>query len=566
MQSFRRFVLPILIIIFFVITLFSINHNDSLPSEIENATLNLSHWNSSQIIDLDGEWEFFNQSLAQDISGTGTIVTVPHIWENNPIYGNLPYGYGTYRLTITGLTSDKVYGISLVDSGVSYRLSANDQIVMSNGVVSRTSENYVPYWRSEVGYFSPDETGTVVLLMEISNYSHHRAGFWNEISMSDSSTLFNYEIIHYVIIALLFGIIMALGVYFITLHLLSRKEYKALCLGLFSFLISVRLIVTGHRLILFLFPSLTWNSIIRMDYLIGMLLLPVFGLFMSRLQFIPIKKHLETFYIGLSLVLIVAGLLVPIIYFNDMLTLFKFLVIGFSPFFIYTLILGLKDQVRGSVLMLITSLIMLTAVMFEFFFNGNIYNFFFASFIMISFMSIAIADEFLVIKAFSKSLESEIVIDPLTNVYNRLYLNKLIENETKGKNPLNGYYHLLFLDLDNFKYTNDNFGHIIGDEILAIISERMRSFFGEHSIIIRYGGDEFIVLYESTFETNIESVIQSFNQHLEKAIYIEGNSFTVKGTIGHSAYHSKHDRLEEVIKNSDAHMYKQKQSINLNQT
>ena len=566
MQSFRRFVLPILIIIFFVITLFSINHNDSLPSEIENATLNLSHWNSSQIIDLDGEWEFFNQSLAQDISGTGTIVTVPHIWENNPIYGNLPYGYGTYRLTITGLTSDKVYGISLVDSGVSYRLSANDQIVMSNGVVSRTSENYVPYWRSEVGYFSPDETGTVVLLMEISNYSHHRAGFWNEISMSDSSTLFNYEIIHYVIIALLFGIIMALGVYFITLHLLSRKEYKALCLGLFSILISVRLIVTGHRLILFLFPSLTWNSIIRMDYLIGMLLLPVFGLFMSRLQFIPIKKHLETFYIGLSLVLIVAGLLVPIIYFNDMLTLFKFLVIGFSPFFIYTLILGLKDQVRGSVLMLITSLIMLTAVMFEFFFNGNIYNFFFASFIMISFMSIAIADEFLVIKAFSKSLESEIVIDPLTNVYNRLYLNKLIENETKGKNPLNGYYHLLFLDLDNFKYTNDNFGHIIGDEILAIISERMRSFFGEHSIIIRYGGDEFIVLYESTFETNIESVIQSFNQHLEKAIYIEGNSFTVKGTIGHSAYHSKHDRLEEVIKNSDAHMYKQKQSINLNQT
>ena len=566
MHSFRRFLLPILIIMFFVLSLFTINHNDSHPSKIENATLDLSHWNPDQIIDLDGEWEFFDQSLAEDISGTGTIVQVPHEWENNPIYGNLPYGYATYRLTITGLTEDKVYGVSLVDSGVSYRLTANDHLVMANGVVSRTSENYVPYWRSEVGYFSPDENGTVVLTMEISNYNHYRAGFWNSISMSDSSTLFNYEIIHYVIISLLFGIIMALGVYFITLHLLSRKEYKALSLGLFSILISIRLIVTGHRLILFLFPSLTWNSIIRMDYIIGMLLFPVLGLFISRLQFIPIKKHLETFYIVLAFLLIIFGFLIPLSNLQDMLTLFKFLVIGFSPFFIYTLILGLKNQVRGSVLMLFTSILMLVAVMLEFFFNGNIYNFFFASFIMISFMSIVIADEFLVIKEFSKSLETEIVIDPLTNVYNRLYLNKLIENETKGRNPLDGYYHLLFLDLDNFKYTNDTFGHIIGDEILSIISERMQSFFGEHSIIIRYGGDEFIVLYESTFETNIETVIQSFNQYLEKDILIDGNTYHVKGSIGYSAYHSKHDRLEEVIKNSDAHMYKQKQSINLNES
>jgi len=566
MQSFRRFIFPIIVILFFITTLFSVNHNDSHPSYIENASLDLSLWNASQIIDLDGEWEFFNQSLAEDISGSGTMVSVPHYWESNPDYGNLPYGYATYRLTITGLTEDQVYGISLIDSGISYKLSVNGKTIMSNGVVSRTSEDFVPYWRSEVGYFSADQDGIAVLTMEIANYNHYQAGFWLPLSLSSGSTLFNYEIIHYVIIALLFGIMMALGIYFVTLHLLSRKEHKALCLGLFAILISTRLIFTGHRLILFLIPSLSWNTVIRMDYIVGMLLLPVFGLFMSRLQFIPIKRQLESFYFVLSIFIITFGLLLPTLYLQDMLTIFKLLVVGFSPFYIYTLYNGLKNQIRGSVFMFISAMIMLVSVMLEFFFGGSIYNFFFASFIMISFMSIAIADEFLVIKAFSKSLESEIVIDPLTNVFNRLYLNKLIENESCGRNPLTGHYHLLFLDLDNFKNINDSYGHIIGDEILSIISERLRSFFGEQSNIIRYGGDEFIVLYESTAETNIEAVIQSFKQYLEKAIYIDGKSYQVKGSIGHCPYHSKHDRLEDAIKYSDAHMYVQKQTTAIEET
>ena len=561
MQPIKRFVFPVLIILFFIATLFSINHNDVHPSYIENASIDLSGWNANQIINLDGEWEFFNQSLAEDVSGSGVLVNVPHYWENNPVYGNLPYGYATYRLTITGLGEDQVYGISLIDSGISYRLSVNGSVVLSNGVISRTSENYVPYWRNEVGYFLADQNGVAVLTMEIANYSHNRAGFWLPLSMSSGPTIFNNEIIHYAIIALLFGIMMALGVYFFTLHLLSRKEQKALSLGLFAILISIRLIFTGHRLILYIFPYLSWNTVIRMDYIAGMLLLPVFGLFMSKLQFIPIKRQLEYFYFILSFLIISVGLLLPTLYLQDMLTMFKLLVVGFSPFYIYALYCGLKNQVKGSVLMFFSAIIMLLAVILEFFFGGSIYNFFFASFIMISFMSITIADEFLVIKEFSKSLESEIIIDPLTNVYNRLYLNKLIENESKGRNPLNGYYHLLFLDLDNFKRINDSYGHIIGDQILSIISERLRSFFGEHSNIIRYGGDEFIILYESTFETNIEMVIQSFKQYLEKDIYIDGNPYQVKGSIGHFPYHPEHDRLEDVIKNSDADMYQQKQGI-----
>ncbi|MDO9630116.1 MAG: diguanylate cyclase, partial [Acholeplasmataceae bacterium] len=521
--------------------------------------IDLSAWNSNKIIDLDGEWEFFNHSLAEDISGVGTIVSIPHYWANNPLYGNKPYGYATYRLTITGLTEEKVYGVSLIDAGISYTLRVNGNVIMNNGVVSRTRENYVPYSKSEVGYFSPDDDGVAIITMEISNFDNHEAGFWLPLSISSGAKLFSYEINHYILTSFLFGIIIANGVYFVILHMLSRREYKAFYLGLFSFLLAMRLIITGHRLILFILPFLSWYTIVRLEYILGMLILPVIGLFLSRLQFIPIKRHLEYFYFGLAITLIVVGMLVPVRNLEDMFTLFKFLFIGFVPFFIYTLAFGLIHKARGSVLMMFSAIIMIFATLLEFFFGGSLYNFLFASLVMIAFMSVAIADEFLNFKAFSKSLETEIVIDPLTSVYNRLYLNKLIENEKKGISPLDGYFYLLFMDLDNFKFTNDTYGHAIGDEILCVISERMRTFFGENSIIIRYGGDEFIILHRATSGIEIENVIQSFKKVLEHEILLNGKTYTVTGSIGHSAYHSKEHSLEDAIKTSDMQMYQKKQ-------
>lgn len=81
-------------------------------------------------------------------------------------------------------------------------------------------------------------------------------------------------------------------------------------------------------------------------------------------------------------------------------------------------------------------------------------------------------------------------IDPLTKVFNRLFLDDLIT----GVYKINLFdYNVLFIDADNFKYVNDTFGHLVGDELLAIVSKTINLFLKPDEYILRFGGDEFIV-------------------------------------------------------------------------
>lgn len=87
-------------------------------------------------------------------------------------------------------------------------------------------------------------------------------------------------------------------------------------------------------------------------------------------------------------------------------------------------------------------------------------------------------------------LEKNSVTDILTGLYNRQGLKKVLTECVSRKKQVMT---LLYLDLDNFKYCNDNFGHEVGDEVLVLFSNLLRRVSGGDSIICRYGGDEFVI-------------------------------------------------------------------------
>jgi hypothetical protein len=100
------------------------------------------------------------------------------------------------------------------------------------------------------------------------------------------------------------------------------------------------------------------------------------------------------------------------------------------------------------------------------------------------------------LKNISGKIEKESFYDKLTNLYNRKGLDKFYDqNKT-----------LLILDLDNFKYINDTFGHKKGDEILIKFTKLLKEYF-EGDIIGRWGGDEFIILTDKTKE-KIKRIIE----------------------------------------------------------
>lgn len=97
-----------------------------------------------------------------------------------------------------------------------------------------------------------------------------------------------------------------------------------------------------------------------------------------------------------------------------------------------------------------------------------------------------------------RQLEKNSITDLLTGLYNRQGLGKCIdevfskaEDEQTSKKTM---FTILYMDLDNFKYCNDNFGHDTGDAILVAFSRMLESIVEKSGYIIRYGGDEFLVV------------------------------------------------------------------------
>ncbi len=95
-------------------------------------------------------------------------------------------------------------------------------------------------------------------------------------------------------------------------------------------------------------------------------------------------------------------------------------------------------------------------------------------------------------------LEKENVIDPLTHVYNRRYLDKCMSEEINRAKRYDSPLSILMIDIDNFKLINDTYGHQAGDMVLKTFGHQLKSASRDADIMARYGGEEFLMICTNT--------------------------------------------------------------------
>ena len=146
--------------------------------------------------------------------------------------------------------------------------------------------------------------------------------------------------------------------------------------------------------------------------------------------------------------------------------------------------------------------------------------------------------------------------DPLTQLPNRNYLNKI--NYSWKKNGIT-HFSLAFLDLDNFKSANDFYGHRIGDLLLIEVAERLKQAF-HTDLVLRLGGDEFIIMMLNEDEEVALPKLRHFLSKLSRTISIQDIDFSLTGSIGLTQYPKDGDSVEELLRKSDIAMYEAKRS------
>lgn len=146
--------------------------------------------------------------------------------------------------------------------------------------------------------------------------------------------------------------------------------------------------------------------------------------------------------------------------------------------------------------------------------------------------------------------------DELTGLYNRSFMNRILaspENYFKQKE-----FSLIFIDLDSFKLINDNLGHLAGDKVLQLFSQRLSQAMRSSDFVIRHGGDEFLALVNGHVTNNaIQQIVKKINQTLATPFEIESETLTLTCSIG-IAFCQNGEDIHDLLRHADIAMYEAK--------
>jgi diguanylate cyclase (GGDEF)-like protein len=154
------------------------------------------------------------------------------------------------------------------------------------------------------------------------------------------------------------------------------------------------------------------------------------------------------------------------------------------------------------------------------------------------------------------SLQNEFsYVDTLTGLYNRAYLDYILEIRARERNSQLGG---IMIDVDYFKAINDNFGHSVGDEALIDVARVIRLGMSDGAIAIRFAGDEFIVLSRRSTKESLQKMIRNIRDEVDLFNENEDRQYKLSLSIGYTMFDYDKDNIDSFFRHMDDNMYEEK--------
>ncbi len=164
-------------------------------------------------------------------------------------------------------------------------------------------------------------------------------------------------------------------------------------------------------------------------------------------------------------------------------------------------------------------------------------------------------------KSYMEKLRRQSLIDQLTGVYNRRFLEELSPKIMAYASRKNITVGILMIDIDFFKQVNDQYGHTVGDAVLKKVASVIKNSVRQSDIVVRYGGEEFLVILIDLPPGESVNVAEKIRERVEKAtITAEGVTLRKTISIGVSEFPIDSEKFWQCIKYADIALYKAKET------
>lgn len=558
--------------------------SDSAPAptakfgSINVAPINLTE----QAISLDGEWRFFpgefvtalqiNQRLAEEKAHT---INVPHSWDMSDyqVTDKKSHGFGTYHLKITIDERVEQVAIRLPTIGTAYTLFLNETRLTRVGLPGNSPANTQPAYQPKVISFVPPES-TFDLTLQVSNFDYSWGGVWYSIQLGSPEVIYDTQQHSLLLSMFLSGFLFAAAVFNLILYLLRTKDVLPLLVSIICTLLGFRELVLDDILLLHILPDLSFSQIIIIDYFTFYVCVPLFALFI-RSSF-P-EQFNRSILIGMAFIsAIYIGLLFVLSVDLSSRLLFSFQiysVFGVIVYFFYVLGLAVNQRRQGAIALLLGSGVLAVAAVNDIAYAQELGSIgYLTSFGVIIFVlsqlyvtntrltdafglseklsaDLAITNKELIdltaklestvaertaaLVASNQQLEAMAHTDALTGLVNRYGVEMTIKQEHERFNRSGIAYSVALIDLDHFKSINDRYGHNTGDEVLVKTALCLSSSVRHQDIVVRWGGEEFVVILPDTALKGAIGVLENIRKAIKSAVIVNVKGpLSVTATIG----------------------------------
>jgi len=348
-----------------------------MPSA-ENGKLDLRQWDFKEKgpIALSGQWAFYwNRMVPPENVGAlpHVMAKVPGTWNGLEIIGEkIPgTGFATYYLKVLLPPGNHPFSLKILDMSTAFRLFANGKQLVGSGVPGKDSKKSIPeYYPRNVDF---DAQGpSVELVAHVSNFHHWKGGMWSPVLLGLSSDIHTMEKQRLAMVFFLFGAIVIMGLYQLGLYGFRRKDRSALYLGLFNFMIALRLIVHEERYLVQALDGLGYRVLLSMIYLSFYLCTPLFVLYFRSLYPQEISRRFVWFSVGGSLGFSLLVLTTPTLVFSRSMPVFQCITVFLLVYGAWVIGKAIRNRRQGAVVFAFGFLILSGTIVNDILYTRNI--------------------------------------------------------------------------------------------------------------------------------------------------------------------------------------------------